>query len=290
MDKLFYLIIEGFKNTWRHKTSALTAIFSLFILLYIIGLVSIVEQNAFKVMQYMRSKYKIEVFFNEDITNEEAIGLIHKIKKIKGVKNATLITKEDAMRIFKDQFGEDILDLLGYNPLPASSVVNVERNMRDLLKIDPIVKEIKSIEFVDEINYQGNLIRKIERTFKTIVNYLPYSMGLIILIIGLIIYNLIKVSIFSRRETIKSLQLIGASKLFVRLPFVFEGILISTVSVLLVYPALILTSLGAKYFINHYTVFDLNLNVDPFLLVWLLTLVILISILASYRAVSNFLK
>ena len=171
MDKLFYLIIEGIKNTWRHKTSALTAIFSLFILLYIIGLASILEQNAFKVMQYLRSKYKIEVFFNEDLTNEEAIGLIHKIKKIKGVKNATLITKEDAIRIFKDQFGEDIIDLLGYNPLPASSVVNVDRNMRDLLKIDPIIKEIKSIEFVDEINYQGNLIRKIERTFNRAVNY-----------------------------------------------------------------------------------------------------------------------
>ena len=290
MDKLFYLIIEGIKNTWRHKSNALTAIFSLFILLYIIGLVSIVEQNAFKVMQYLRSKYKIEVFFNEDLTNEEAIGLIHKIKKINGVKNATLITKEDAMRIFKDQFGENIIDLLGYNPLPASSVVNVERNMRDLLKIDPIIKEIKSIEFVDEINYQGNLIRKIERTFKIITNYLPYFMGLIILIIGLIIYNLIKVSIYARRETIKSLQLIGATKLFVRLPFIFEGILISIISVLLIYPALILTSIGAKYFINNYTVFDINLNVDPFMLVWLLILVILISILASYRAVSNFLK
>ena len=162
--------------------------------------------------------------------------------------------------------------------------------MRDLLKIDPIIKEIKSIEFVDEINYQGNLIRKIERTFKRIINYLPYFLGSVILIIGLIIYNLIKVSIYSRRETIKSLQLIGATKLFVRLPFIFEGILISIISVSLVFPALILTSTGAKYFIDHYTVFDINLNVDPFMLVWLLTLVTLISILASYRAVSNFLK
>ena len=290
MDKLFYLIIEGIKNAWRHKTSALTAIFSLFILLYIIGLVSIVEQNAFKVMQYLRSKYKIEVFFNEDLTNEEAIGLIYKIKKIKGVKNATLITKEDAIRIFKDQFGEDIIDLLGYNPLPASSVVNVDRNMRDLLQIDPIIKEIRSIEFVDEINYQGNLIRKIERTFKTIANYLPYLLGLVIFIIGIIIYNLIKVSLYSRRETIKSLQLIGATKHFIRLPFVFEGILISIISVSLVYPALILTSIGAKYFIEHYTVFNMNLNINPFMLAWLLILVTLISILASYRAVSNFLK
>ena len=290
MDKLFYLIIEGIKNAWRHKASALTAIFSLFILLYIIGLVSTVEQNAFKVMQYLRSKYKIEVFFNEDISNEEAIGLIHKIKKIDGVRNATLITKEDAIRIFKDQFGEDIIDLLGYNPLPASSVVNVERNMRDQLQIDPIIKEIKSIEFVDEINYQGNLIRKIERIFKRIINYLPYFLGSVVLIIGLIIYNLIKVSIYSRRETINSLQLIGATRLFVRLPFIFEGILISIISVSLVFPALILTSTVAKYFIHHYTVFDINLNVDPFMLIWLLILITLISILASYRAVSNFLK
>jgi len=290
MDKLFYLIIEGIKNTWRHKTTALTAIFSLFILLYIIGLASILEQNAFKVMQYLRSKYKIEVFFNEDISNEEAIGLIHKIKKIEGVKNATLITKEDAIRIFKDQFGEDIIDLLGYNPLPASSVVNIDRNVRDLLKIDPIIKEIKSIEFVDEINYQGNLIRKIERIFKRIINYLPYFLGSVVLIIGLIIYNLIKVSIYSRRETINSLQLIGATRLFVRLPFIFEGILISIISVSLVFPALILTSTVAKYFIHHYTVFDINLNVDPFMLIWLLILITLISILASYRAVSNFLK
>ena len=290
MDKLFYLIIEGIKNAWRHKASALTAIFSLFILLYIIGLFSVVEQNAFKVMQYLRSKYKIEVFFNEDLSNEEAIGLIHKIKKINGVRNATLITKEDAIRIFKDQFGEDIIDLLGYNPLPASSVVNVERNMRDQLQIDPIIKEIKSIEFVDEINFQGNLIRKIERIFKRIINYLPYFLGSVILLIGLIIYNLIKVSIYSRRDTIKSLQLIGATRLFVRLPFIFEGILISIISVSLVFPALILTLTGAKYFIHHYTVFDIKLNLDPFILVWLLTLVTLISILASYRAVSNFLK
>ncbi len=290
MDKLFYLMIEGIKNAWRHKASALTAIFSLFILLYIIGLVSILEQNAFKVMQYLRSKYKIEVFFNEDISNEEAIGLIHKIKKINGVRNATLITKEDAIRIFKDQFGENIIDLLGYNPLPASSVVNVERNMREQLQIDPIIKEIKSIEFVDEINYQGNLIRKIERIFKRIINYLPYFLGAVVLIIGLIIYNLIKVSIYSRRETIKSLQLIGATRLFVILPFIFEGILISIISVSLVFPALILTSTGAKYFIHHYTVFNINLNLDPFIFAWLLTLVTIISILSSYRAVSNFLK
>ena len=123
--------------------TALTAIFSFYTA--IVGLIHIAENNSFKVLQYLRSKYKIEVFFSEDLTNEEAIGVIHKIKKIKGVKTATLIDKEDALRIFKDQFGESIIDLLGYNPLPASSVVNVERNIRSPLRIEPIIKEIKSL-------------------------------------------------------------------------------------------------------------------------------------------------
>ena len=290
MEKLFYLIIEGVKNAWRHKASALTAIFSLFILLYVVGLISIAEQNSFKIMQYLRSKYKIEVFFNEEVTNEQAIGLIHEIKKINGVKNATLITKEDALRIFKDQFGENIIDLLGYNPLPASSVVNVDRNMRDFLQIDPIIKKIKSIVNVDKVNFQGNLIKKIERYYQKIGYYLPYVSGFVILIMGLIIYNLIKVSIYARRDTIKSLRLIGATKLFVRLPFIFEGILISVISVSLVFPALILTTIGSEYFIDNYTVFNLNLNIEPYLLFWLLILVTLVSILASYRAVSPYLK
>ena len=290
MDKFFYLIIEGIKNTWRHKVTAFTAIFSLFILLYIIGIINIAEKNSFKALQYLRSKYKIEVFFNEDLTNEQAIGVIRKIKKINGVKTATLIDKEDAVRIFKDQFGESIIDLLGYNPLPASSVVNVDRSIRRSIKIEPIIKEIRAIPYVDEINYQGNLIKKIEGIYKKIADYIPYLLGVVIFIIGIIIYNMIKVSIYSRRETVKSLQLIGATKLFIKLPFIFEGILISVISVSLVFPTLILTSVGLNYLISNYTVYSLILNVDPFLFLWLLILVTLISILSSYRAVSLFLK
>ena len=290
MDKFFYLIIEGIKNTWRHKVTALTAIFSLFILLYIIGLISIAEKNSFKVLQYLRSKYKIEVFFSEDLTSEEAIGVIHKIKKIKGVKTATLIDKDDALRIFKDQFGESIIDLLGYNPLPASSVVNVERNIRHPLKIEPIIKEIKALPYVEEINYQGNLIKKIESIFKKIAEYIPYFLGIVIFVIRLIIYNMIKVSIYSRRETIQSLQLIGATKLFIKLPFIFEAILISIISVSIVFPALILTSVGLNYLISNFTVYSLHLHVAPSLFLWLLILVTLVSVLASQRAVSIFLK
>ena len=290
MSKIFYLLSEGFKNVWRHKMTALTAILSLFISLYIIGALATAGNNTHKVLHYLRSKYKIEVFFTQDISNEQAIGLIHKIKKIEGVRTATIIEKEDAVRIFKDQFGENIVELLGYNPLPVSAVVNVDRGRRDPLRVEPIIKEIKTIPNVDDIRYQGNLINKIERNYKRIMDKLPYLSGVIILIAVLIIYNTIKLSVYSRREVIETLQLIGASKAFIKLPFMIEGTLIGIISAALVFPSLYVSIKGLNYFISSFTSLSLKINFDPFVLVWMFLVVILISLLGSYRAASNFLK
>ena len=290
MSKIFYLLSEGFKNIWRHKMTALTAILSLFISLYIIGALATAGNNTHKVLHYLRSKYKIEVFFTQDISNEQAIGLIHKIKKIEGVRTATIIEKEDAVRIFKDQFGENIVELLGYNPLPVSAVVNVDRGRRDPLRVEPIIKEIKTIPNVDDIRYQGNLINKIERNYKRIMDKLPYLSGVIILIAVLIIYNTIKLSVYSRREVIETLQLIGASKAFIKLPFMIEGTLIGIISAALVFPSLYVSIKGLNYFISSFTSLSLKINFDPFVLVWMFLVVILISLLGSYRAASNFLK
>ena len=290
MIKIFYLLSEGFKNVWRHKMTALTAILSLFISLYIIGALATAGNNTHKVLHYLRSKYKIEVFFSQDISNEQAIGLIHKIKKIEGVRTATIIEKEDAVRIFKDQFGENIVELLGYNPLPVSAVVNVDRGRRDPLRVEPIIKEIKTIPNVDDIRYQGNLINKIERNYKQIMDKLPYLSGVIILIAVLIMYSTIKLSVYSRREVIETLQLIGASKAFIKLPFMIEGSLIGIISAALVFPSLYLSIKGLNYFISSFTSLSLKINFDPFVLVWMFLVAILISLLGSYRAASNFLK
>jgi len=290
MIKIFYLLSEGFKNVWRHKMTALTAILSLFISLYIIGALATAGNNTHKVLHYLRSKYKIEVFFSQDISNEQAIGLIHKIKKIEGVRTATIIEKEDAVRIFKDQFGENIVELLGYNPLPVSAVVNVDRGRRDPLRVEPIIKEIKTIPNVDDIRYQGNLINKIERNYKQIMDKLPYLSGVIILIAVLIMYSTVKLSVYSRREVIETLQLIGASKAFIKLPFMIEGTLIGIISAALVFPSLYLSIKGLNYFISSFTSLSLKINFDPFVLVWMFLVAILISLLGSYRAASNFLK
>ena len=290
MDKFLYLLTEGVKNTWRHKMTAFTAIFSLFIALYIVGLLATAGNNTHKVLHYLRSKYKIEVFFKQDVSNEEAVGLIHRIKKIKGVRTATIIEKEDAMRIFKDQFGENITDILGYNPLPVSAVVNVDRTRSDPLRVEPIIKEIRTIDRVEEIRYQGNLINKIEMNYKRVSDRFPYFSGIIIFIAVLIIYNTIKLSVYSRRDLIRSLQLIGATRLFVKLPFIIEGIFIGLISVILVFPALMGTVKGVNYMVSNFTSMNIKLTFDTSVWIWLFALVVVITLIGSYRAASSFLK
>ena len=290
MDKFLYLLTEGVKNTWRHKMTAFTAIFSLFIALYIVGLLATAGNNTHKVLHYLRSKYKIEVFFKQDVSNEEAVGLIHRIKKIKGVRTATIIEKEDAMRIFKDQFGENITDILGYNPLPVSAVVNVDRTRRNPLRVEPIIKEIRTIDRVEEIRYQGNLINKIEMNYKRVSDQFPYFSSIIIFIAVLIIYNTIKLSVYSRRDLIRSLQLIGATRLFVKLPFIIEGIFIGLISVILVFPALMGTVKGVNYMVSNFTSMNIKLTFDTSVWIWLFALVVVITLIGSYRAASSFLK
>ena len=290
MDKFLYLLTEGVKNTWRHKMTAFTAIFSLFIALYIVGFLATAGNNTHKVLHYLRSKYKIEVFFKQDVSNEEAVGLIHRIKKIKGVRTATIIEKEDAMRIFKDQFGENITDILGYNPLPVSAVVNVDRTRRNPLRVEPIIKEIRTIDRVEEIRYQGNLINKIEMNYKRLSDRFPYFSGIIIFIAVLIIYNTIKLSVYSRRDLIRSLQLIGATRLFVKLPFIIEGIFIGLISVILVFPALMGTVKGVNYMVSNFTSMNIKLTFDTSVWIWLFALVVVITLIGSYRAASSFLK
>jgi len=290
MDKLLYLISEGFKNVWRHKMTTFTAVFSLFLALYFVGLLAVAGENTKSILQYLRSKYKIEVFFKQDIEYQSAKSISASILKIKGVRSSTVINKDDAVRIFKDQFGEDILAILGYNPLPISAVVNLKRKSDQLLDASPIVNEIKILDGVEQVRYQGHLIKKIERTYAKIMKYFPFMAMVFILIAVLVIYNTVKLSIFARKELINSLKLIGATKLFIQMPFIFEGLIDGFMASLIASPLILVTVNGINYMMNNFTSWNIQLSIAPILFLWLTLLSGIISVVGSYRAVSGIMK
>jgi len=290
VDKFLYLVSEGFKNVWRHKMTTFTAVFSLFLALYFVGLLATAGENTRSVLQYLRSKYKIEVFFKQNVDLKLAKKVSDSILEIKGVRSSTVINKDDAVRIFKDQFGEDILGILGYNPLPISAVVNLKRNSEELLNATPIVNDIKRMEGVEEVRYQGHLIKKIERTYSRFMKVFPWVAMVFITVAVLVIYNTVKLSIYSRKELINSLKLIGATKLFIQMPFIFEGLIDGILATIISVPLIIGTINGANYVIDNFTSWNIELTIAPILFLWLTLLSGIISVLGSYRAVSGVMK
>ena len=290
MDKFLYLVSEGLKNVWRHKMTTFTAVFSLFLALYFVGLLATAGENTRSILQYLRSKYKIEVFFKQNVDLKMAKKVSDSILEIKGIRSSTVINKDDAVRIFKDQFGEDILGILGYNPLPISAVVNLKRSSEELLNVTPIVNVIKRMEGVEEVRYQGHLIKKIERTYSRFMKVFPWVAMVFITVAILVIYNTVKLSIYSRKELINSLKLIGATKLFIQMPFIFEGLIDGILATIISVPLLIGTINGANYVIDNFTSWNIELTLAPILFLWLTLLSGIISVLGSYRAVSGVMK
>ena len=154
----------------------------------------------------------------------------------------------------------------------------------------PIINEIRSISQIDEIRYQGNLINKIEKNYKRGAEIVPYIALFTSIIAALIIFNTIKLSVFSRKELINTLQLIGASRMFIKLPFIIEGVCIGVTSVIIVIPSLFLTVELINYGLANFSSLLIKINFDPFMMIWILVTVIFLSIIGSYRAASSFLK
>lgn len=286
-DKISFLFIEGFRNLWRHKLTAFTSIFSVFLALLLVGILFIIGQNSHYPIEYFRSKYKIEVFFENNISNVGESEIIKNIRNFPEVRSVTPISKKDAVRIFKNQFGEDVIEMLGYNPLPSSAVVNIIKEGFEKINIAPLIEKINSINGVDSVHYQGRLINRIEKIYQLFLQGLKIAIVLIIIFSIIIISNTIKLTIYSRKDLIKTLDLIGATKFFIKVPFILEGILQSFIGAVLAVSLIFgLMKLGNNYLTQ---VSSIKIIWNFYFGIILFTLSILIGFIGSYRAVSKFL-
>ena len=286
-DKISFLFIEGFRNLWRHKLTAFTSIFSVFLSLLLVGILFIIGQNSHYPIEYFRSKYKIEVFFENNISNVSESEIIKNIRDFPEVRSVTPISKKDAVRIFKNQFGEDVIEMLGYNPLPSSAVVNILKEGFEKINIAPLIEKINSINGVDSVHYQGRLINRIEKIYQLFLQGLKIAIVLIIIFSIIIISNTIKLTIYSRKDLIKILELIGATKFFIKVPFILEGILQSFIGAVLAVSLIFgLMKLGNNYLTQ---VSSIEIIWNFYFGIILFTLSILIGFIGSYRAVSKYL-
>ena len=289
MNKLVFIFAEGFKNVWRHKSSAVSSIFSIYLTLIVSGSLLIISQNTNKLIEYLRDKYKIEVFFKDDVTEQRVTELVTEFKKKNIVQSITVISKKDAERIFKSQFGDDILGLLGYNPLPISCVINLKKDWPSRLDLQPIISDLKKYREVDEVRHQGKLISRIESYYDRFLQIMIIAISITLIIAIFIISNTVRLTIFSKKQLIKSLQLIGATKWFIKGPFIIEGIVHGLIAAVLAVYSLIGIIRFSKYLIYDLTKFGIIFD-QVFIFQVLLSISILVGFIGANRAISRFLK
>ena len=289
MDKLSFLISEGLKNLWRHKLTSFSSIFSIFLTLIISGSLIIVTQNTSKVIEYLRDKYKIEVFFKNEVSNDKVKEIVNDINKINGVRSTTIITKDDAEKIFKSQFGEDIMKIIGYNPLPISCVVNIVKDESKIINITSIINQLESFQEIDEINYQGRIISRIEYYYQLFVKLMTSILVLAFFISIFTISNTIRLTIYAKEKLIESLQLIGATRFFVKAPFIIEGVLLGFIGSILSCALLISALEFSNDLIYRFLSFEIYYDMNLLILI-LCSISVLITFIGSSRAIAKFLK
>tara|TARA_B100001750_G_C15452777_1_gene569867 strand:+ start:138 stop:1001 length:864 start_codon:yes stop_codon:yes gene_type:complete len=287
MDKTVFLIVEGLTNLWRHKGTAITSIITVCLSLIFLGILLIINGNSDNLPQLFRSKYKAEVFFKEKVTNEGAEHITHQIKTQSLVKSATLVTKEDALQIYEDEFGENVLEMLGNNPFPPSCIVKLHEKKFSTTQVESLIKQIKKLKGVSSIYYQGGLISKLETLYEYFLISMKIMVTIILVISIIFITNTVKLTIHIRSELIRNLKLIGATNFFVKIPFIIEGMFQSIIGACLAYGVLILMVNGLNNILNDWIYFQLS--VDRYLPIWLMIVSITVGFIGSMKAVSKFI-
>ena len=222
---VLYVVKEGFSGFRRAKLAATGSIVTVTISLLLLGLFYVVSTNTSRIVEGIREKIEIEVFLSEPIPRARITELQQQLTSMEGVDRVQFISKEEAAKIFKQEFGEDINKVLDFNPLPPSFKVSLKDPFRNTEKADELQKRIKRLKDVDEVVYRRDLLEFLDKRTRTL-----YALGLGLgIIIGIsamfLVSNTIRLTIYAKRKAVQAMKLVGASRWFVRAPFIVEGIL-----------------------------------------------------------------
>lgn len=251
MNSLIYNIKQGFTQILRNRGMSVASIFSILAMLFILGIFFTIVVNLNLFTEIVKQDYdQVEAYLGDQVTVEQAEGIMSTLKSVEGVESVSYRSKDDAMNIMRQRWGESayLLDSLGDNPLPASILVSV-----DSPESAKVVSEyVAGAEGVEDVQYFRETVEKLTK----VTNFLQIGalvvMIFLIVVSVVVVSNTIKLTVFARAKEIKIMKYVGATNWFIRGPFMAEGIiigilasLISTVLVSLLY-ARIVSGIGTQ--------------------------------------------
>lgn len=220
-----YSIVEGTKGLKRARVSAFISIFTIFLSLILIAVFLILIFNVHRIVRQIQSGMEVEIFIDNSFTYEQVEILGQQISAINGIESIHYVSKEDAAGFFKQRLGQDVFQILEENPLPASFQIKLKPQFRSANITQKIFDELLALDGIDEILYRHDLLVLLEKYMNIFILSIIIIGSLLAFGAIVLVSNTIKLVILSRKETIEIMKLVGATRSFIRRPFVVEGII-----------------------------------------------------------------
>jgi cell division transport system permease protein len=233
----------------RLKSSYFSVIISISLVLFLLGLLGLLVLNTKKVSNYFKEKAAITLYLKQDVKKEGILNLQKTVDKEPFTKSTKFISKEEAAEIYKEENGEDFMDFLGYNPLQNAIDIYVNADFVTPEKMAEIENLYRTNQFVSDVSYDKPLIDLLTKNVKRISFFILVFSGLATLVVIVLINSSIRLSVYSKRFTIKTMQMVGATKHFIRKPFIWRSIRLGIVGgiVALIGLALVIYSLNKHF-------------------------------------------
>jgi cell division transport system permease protein len=229
INRFGYVLKQAFRQIYRNRAMSVASVFAITAMLLILGLFFILIINVNMAAESVKSDYNtIEIWLLEETGPDAAETMMADIKKWDGVTTVDFRSKEDALEILKDRWGESgyLLDGLQDNPLPNSVIITVS----DLEKASAVATKANTLSGIEGVKYYKDTVDKLIRVTNGMQLAALVIMIFLVIVSVVVVANTIKLTVFARSEEITIMKYVGATNWFIRGPFLAEGIMIGIIS------------------------------------------------------------
>ena len=280
---------EASASSKKTKTIYISTVFGIAMVLLMVGLLGLILVYAKNISSYVKENIVLNIFVDDAAHESDVLQLQKQLDGNVMVKQTQYVSKELAARNLQKDLGEDFVKFLGYNPLSQSVDVYLKAEYANNKDIEKFKVELLKNPLIKEVKYQQSLVDQMNQNVTTISLIILTFAGIFVVLSVALINNTIRLAIYSQRFLIKSMQLVGATKGFIRKPFllygIWHGLLGGLIAIILLIGTLYVAydNVPDLVFLQNYTEFGI-----VFLVV--VGLGIFISGFSTFLAVNKFLR
>ena len=238
----------------------LSTVISISLVLLLVGVAGLLVANARSISDYCKENMQVSVLTKQEVGEDEAMEYVSELDAMPFIKSTMFVSREQGTKEMAELLGEDFLNVFETAPIPVSVDVTLRADYVSSDSLEVVKKKILSSPLVDEVVYQQSLVDKLNTNLRKISAVLGIFIVLLLFISFVLINNTVRLNVFSRRFTIHTMKLVGATKSFIRTPFlvqaVFQGLFSALLAILMLVGILFFVR---SEFVQLFEVFRLDL-------------------------------